>query len=749
MRTFALPLPLFWRGGGSTDSLFRKLNKSILFLAILLTVFLLFAGTAAASTIYVTNTTFSQIGDGNSYSDNNPSGASTVTWGLSDDYILIEDIILEDSWKAIGEYAAADRFNGSLNGYYSTSNEFYTITIMSTTVDPFEFTSGSHASDGYGLFGTVSNAEFKNLTINVNSDIIAMGNNPNYVGILAGRLMASRTVIIDNCIVQSTMTPFPMVSSGSLGSGGMIGTAAGTLTLTNSEVKNIHVMGGNHVGGFIGRTQNTVILNADSCIFSGDVEGNNRVGGFIGNFTTDSNSLFNRIQVQGTINGTHTLGGLIGTIDPDTGTTPNIKITNSVSHADIYSDFLANSSLVGGLVGHLRETTIEDSYATGNISAEGGMIGGLVGSCDNSTILRSYATGNVFVSGTYITGVGGLVGQMIGSTSLISESYSTGSVTGAYSGGFIGRIVEGTIQNCYSTGHVIGSVCGGFVGKVLDSSSTVIENCYSTGDVSGPLIAEGSPISGGFIGDIGSTRRAFATNADVSITDSISFGRYVLGQQNAGKFIGSVSFSDVLTERENPIDSTMDVEIQNSYYWDNAYLRGRYVEPIDYSITTPFIFTGTVSVSASGISKENVWFTYDPLNQPAIWSAWADTIWTLDSDPDATYGLPVFIWQIAANAPIPDGTGLFTLYTPSSGGSSTGGATISNNGSSPAPTDTTTPVQNNNTQPVNNTTPHVSESTEGGEKSTNYITWLIIGGVLIIVAVAAVFGYRYYNNNKM
>jgi len=707
-----------------------------------------------AADIYVTNATFSQIGDGNTYSDNNQTGApANVPWTLADTYILVDDIVLEDTWKSIGGYAVSDRFTGTLDGHYGGTD--YSITITSTTSDPFEFTRGSHANDGFGLFGTVNGSTFKNLTINVESDVTIAGSpSSSAFGILCGHLFGDSPTTIDNCIIQSTLTPFPTIT-GISHVGGMIGSVTNNhLILTNSEVKNIHVIGDLRVGGFIGGITGNVganKLDVNSCIFNGNVTGNTRIGGFMGQLGTTQDCVFDLIQVHGTINGGTYTGGLLGQTVV-MGLSPDIKITNSVSHADIHSVTSVNTANVGGLVGALESAHIETSYATGDIFANAASVGGLVGSANGSTITQSYATGNVASSGVGEQGVGGFVGQINAST--ISESYSTGSVTGQYSGGFVGRIVEGTIENCYSTGHVTGFVSGGFVGKILDAGSTTVKYCYSTGEVTGSSAMD-FPVIGGFIGSVGASRTSSAANVDVLIMDSMSFGNYVLGRSNAGKFIGGVLFDEVLSIRDHtvtPLVSTMDVEIQDSYYWDSAYLRGSYVEPTDYSITTPITFDGTASVSTSDISKDAVWFTYDPSSQPAIWTTWSDTIW--EESPSATYGLPILKWQISANAPIPDGTNLFKVCTPpSSGGSGTGSATISNNGSTQsAPVETNQPVttptpQTNNSTENNNTTlqsPAPTTPVETPDKSNSSI-WLIIGGILLIaVVVGVIFGVKYY-----
>ena len=134
-------------------------------------------------------------------------------------------------------------------------------------------------------------------------------------------------------------------------------------------------------------------------------------------------------------------------------------------------------SNVGGLVGEAGNSTIEKSYATGSVT-DGNYIGGLVGYAYGTTIRYSYATGSVTSLGDGGR-AGGLVG-FAGTASTISNSYSTGSVTGSGErvGGLVGLAQnDTTISNSYATGSVKGSGhVGGLVG--LADSSTNINRSY-------------------------------------------------------------------------------------------------------------------------------------------------------------------------------------------------------------------------------------------------------------------------------
>jgi flagellin-like protein len=133
---------------------------------------------------------------------------------------------------------------------------------------------------------------------------------------------------------------------------------------------------------------------------------------------------------------------------------------------------------VGGLVGD-NYGTVSNSYSTGNVTGESYSVGGLVGYNSNGNISNSYSTGNV----TGFDYLGGLVG--VNSNGTVSNSYSTGNVSGEenYLGGLVGRNWKGNISNSYSTGNVTGfDYLGGLVG---DNYNGNISNSYSTGNVTG------------------------------------------------------------------------------------------------------------------------------------------------------------------------------------------------------------------------------------------------------------------------
>ena len=133
----------------------------------------------------------------------------------------------------------------------------------------------------------------------------------------------------------------------------------------------------------------------------------------------------------------------------------------------------------------------------------------------SSTISNSYSTGAV--TGNFFTG--GLVGQAYGN---VSNSYATCMVTGTdWTGGLVGRAF-GNINNSYATGNVSGSnYTGGLVG-CTSGNNQEIDCSYSGGKVSG------NECVGGLVG--------YCHN--LYIDSSVSYSK-VSGNAQVGSFIGA------------------------------------------------------------------------------------------------------------------------------------------------------------------------------------------------------------------
>lgn len=138
---------------------------------------------------------------------------------------------------------------------------------------------------------------------------------------------------------------------------------------------------------------------------------------------------------------------------------------------------ITGGEATGGVAGYLRESTIRNSYVSGEVFGTV-RVGLLAGYKTGSQTIGSFTAGRVEASeiNSY---VGGIVGYQTGGSS-ISDSYSTAKVIGerAYIGGIAGTNFNGSLIRTYATGYVtsinnpahIGGLLGSFnQGSVIDS----------------------------------------------------------------------------------------------------------------------------------------------------------------------------------------------------------------------------------------------------------------------------------------
>jgi hypothetical protein len=198
--------------------------------------------------------------------------------------------------------------------------------------------------------------------------------------------------------------------------------------------------------------------NASGSNFSGTFDGQNHTitglyinrpaTDYVGIFSGNSNPTIRNVGIVNVnVTGSWQVGGLIAHVGVD-GNIYNSYVSGGTVTAT------SGSSVVGGLTG-LNAGTITRCYSTAAVNGAGSYVGGLVGSnystgtapVYNAVITDSFSTGAV--SGGSL--VGGLIGGMYQTTGVnaVTNSYSTGSVTGT-GGGLIGGITGATtVFGCY------------------------------------------------------------------------------------------------------------------------------------------------------------------------------------------------------------------------------------------------------------------------------------------------------------
>ena len=288
----------------------------------------------------------------------------------------------------------------------------------------------------------------------------------------------------------------------------------GSLDGQNHVISNltINLPSTNYVGLFGYTTATSTLSNVS--LQAATVTGLNRVGILAGL----SLGAISNASATGAVAATGYGGGLAGESQG--------SIANS-SAAVTVTGLTAASSSMGGLVGWNNGAgIIQDSYATGNVTAGTGSTraGGLTAQ-NNGRILRSYATGAVSGGNQ---GVGGLVGFNSSGTPTIVDSYATGAVTAtSFGGGLVGiNSVGASIDNSYAAGTVgvtSSTVSTLFGGGLIGSNSGAVTRSHATGavDVTSTYAAATATSAGGLIGSNGSTAtltQSYATGAASAVS---------------------------------------------------------------------------------------------------------------------------------------------------------------------------------------------------------------------------------------
>ncbi|KHD37442.1 hypothetical protein NL50_04505 [Clostridium acetobutylicum] len=310
-----------------------------------------------------------------------------INYNLAADYKLENDIDLSGvNWTPLGNNNVP--FTGILDG------NGHAIKNLSMNRLGLELN---------GLFGSISSATIKNLTL---SNINMIGGK--HVGAIAGNVTGTST--IDNC-----------------SSDGVIETS-------------INGTADSYIGGLVGQGNKLNISNSNSSVVI--TASGSRIGGLVGELTGNITNSY----VSGNItskSGDYT-GGIAGVL---VGDLTESYTTNNISSQGNY---------VGGLTGY-SSGKINQCYAAGNVTATGdgkiagNNVGGLSGNADSSTIQDSFNL--AAVSG--VVNVGGIQGN---GTSSIVDCYSVGKISGSSKlGGLTGAASIG-LTNSYYDGITSGYV---------------------------------------------------------------------------------------------------------------------------------------------------------------------------------------------------------------------------------------------------------------------------------------------------
>ena len=199
------------------------------------------------------------------------------------------------------------------------------------------------------------------------------------------------------------------------------------------------------------------------------------------------------------------------------------------NHKTIRGLYIERDERYVGLFGYINDgtvknLTVEDGDVTG-YAATGGIVGCLYGGQIENCVFSGSVTGE--------DGIGGIVGEL--TDARIKDCENNGSITGGSgTGGIVGIAgsyeEDSGIENCTNTGEVIGSAgyTGGIAGSSVDIS---VDDCVNIGAIQGGTGAN----TGGVVGDI----------IEGSIQNCVNGGSVSGTANNVGGVAGRVGASTI------------------------------------------------------------------------------------------------------------------------------------------------------------------------------------------------------------
>lgn len=252
-----------------------------------------------------------------------------------------------------------------------------------------------------------------------------------------------------------------------------LGDFRGKLNGNNYTIRNIEIINGNPMINMLyGTIENLYIENYK----------HNTTGGYAGIITqTRQNSRINNVHVRNIQLGASTrIGGIASA--GDGGIISNSSVTNISLYKSIQN---TNNLQIGGLVGYLiTGTNIQNSYVQ-NLSIETPnfysiqAIGGIVGYLNSGTVQNVYATGNITTSASNVGGIVGLNNGTVKSTYSVVNVYSKGSYIGDIAGNFVEGSSTTSINNSLAIGNVYTSSDTTNIGRIVGNPGAVYSNSYA------------------------------------------------------------------------------------------------------------------------------------------------------------------------------------------------------------------------------------------------------------------------------
>ncbi len=391
----------------------------------------------------------------------------------------------------------------------------------------------------------------------------------------------------------------------------------------------------------------TPIGSSATTFYSGTFEGNGKTVTLAMEGSTTSAGLFGYIQdasikdltVAGSVSGSGTTAGIV------ISAMGSSQLQNCINNAAVTG---TGADLVGGICAGATETvTISNCVNNGNISNAAFYAGGIVGYISGAVTVTGCANTGA-VSGSY--NVGGIVGNDNGSSIVNkchntgAVTATSTDTTATYSvGGILGYAKYATtIDQCANNGAVSGGVMNvGGVAGYLNDTSTMLTNSYNTGSVTSTGTSA-SANTGGVAGraniTAGAVQNTYNTGT-ITVSNSGEFTAGVVGYAKANTnvsvnyYLGTTAAKGLGNAADNTLSKTSD-ELKSSEFLTALNGDGR-VWVADTGNTNngyPVLRVQTADTSTlTGISKESdpaklsyvEGETFDPTGL-AIWANYSD-----------------------------------------------------------------------------------------------------------------------------
>lgn len=383
-----------------------------------------------------------------------------------------------------------------------------------------------------------------------------------YAGGICGATTANYAVTIDGCSVRAAK-----IASSYNRVGGAIGHLRSGSSVNNTVVGEdgnpvviTMTTTGMNVGGFIGLMEGGEVTDCTSYVSLTGVKP--QTGGFIGQM---NGGIVTGSKSYGDVSGTEKIGGFFG----------EVLAASSVSGNESHCAVTANSTYVGGFVGHLA-----GSVSVSNCKHVDGKVSSNLGN-NNSVYVGGFA-GYIGLTDEAFTGT--ISGCFVNNAEVTSFRKKTGSDTadssGKWVGGFAGGIGHSTsanntgkLEKCgvYNTSVAGNQYTGGFAGV----SYSTIEKCRVNGK---PTVQAYSSAAGGFNGfQNGNSVSYCYTNAVVRHADKSNVGGLIGDARNmtvtecyASGNVNSSSTSNNAATNGGMIGKTSSVTLNRLIRWNNS-----------------------------------------------------------------------------------------------------------------------------------------------------------------------------------